>query len=154
MKSYLRKKHIIVEILSYVLIWASIVISIIWSTRLPDKIATHFDASGNPDGYGSPYSFIVFPIIMLVTMAICSLILHFLPPSVWNMPVKVKPERAALVYGDAISMVVYMEFEFGLYSLFFTIISFMQKGAWMLPSTFVFMGLVFFTIILPCFDLS
>ena len=57
MKSYITKKHIIIEIISYVLMWASIVIGIIWSAKLPKEVATHFDAAGNADEYGSPYSF-------------------------------------------------------------------------------------------------
>ena len=80
MKNYITLKQKIVEILAYVLMWASIVIGIIWSAKLPKEVATHFDAAGNADGYGSPYSFLFLPIIMLITCGICSLILHFLPP--------------------------------------------------------------------------
>lgn len=54
MKNYITLKQKIVEILAYVLMWASIVIGIIWSAKLPKEVATHFDAAGNADGYGSP----------------------------------------------------------------------------------------------------
>lgn len=147
MKSYITKKHVIVEIISYVLMWASIVIGIIWSAKLPKEIATHFDAAGNADGYGSPYSFLFLPIIMLVCCGISSLILHFMPPNLWNMPVKVKPERANRVYGDAVWMMVWMEFIFGVFTLYCTITAYMQKMAGMLAATFVFMAVLFGIII-------
>jgi len=92
MKNHITLKQKIVEILAYVLMWASIVIGIIWSAKLPKEVATHFDAAGNADGYGSPYSFLFLPIIMLISCGISSLVLHFMPPDLWSMPVKVKPE--------------------------------------------------------------
>lgn len=147
MKSYITKKHIIVEIISYVLMWASIVIGIIWSAKLPKEIATHFDAAGNADGYGSPYSFLFLPIIMLVCCGISSLILHFMPADLWNMPVKVKPEHAVRVYRDVVWMMVGMEFIFGVFTLYCTITSYMQKMQGMLAATFIFMAILFGIII-------
>lgn len=147
MKSYITKKHIIVEIISYVLMWASIVIGIIWSAKLPKEVATHFDAAGNADGYGSPYSFLFLPIIMLVCCGISSLILHFMPSNLWNMPVKVKPERAVRVYQDVVWMMVGMEFIFGVFTLYCTITSYMQKMNSMLAATFIFMAVLFGIII-------
>ena len=47
MKNHITLKQKIVEILAYVLMWASIVIGIIWSAKLPKEVATHFDAAGN-----------------------------------------------------------------------------------------------------------
>lgn len=143
MKNHITLKQKIVEILAYVLMWASIVIGIIWSAKLPKEVATHFDAAGNADGYGSPYSFLFLPIIMLITCGICSLILHFLPPAQWNMPVKVKPERAARVYGDVIWMIVWMEFGFGVFTLYCTLASYIQKMQSMLAATSIFMVAVF-----------
>lgn len=60
MKNHITLKQKIVEILAYVLMWASIVIGIIWSAKLPKEVATHFDAAGNADGYGSSVFFLIF----------------------------------------------------------------------------------------------
>ena len=147
MKSYITKKHIIVEIISYVLMCASIVIGIIWSAKLPKEVATHFDAAGNADGYGSPYSFLFLPIIMLITCGISSLVLHFMPPDLWSMPVKVKPEHAVRVYRDVVWMMVGMEFCFGVFTLYSTITAYMQKMHGMLAATFIFMAVLFGIII-------
>lgn len=118
MKNHITLKQKIVEILAYVLMWASIVIGIIWSAKLPKEVATHFDAAGNADGYGSPYSFLFLPIIMLISCGISSLVLHFMPPDLWSMPVKVKPEHAVRVYRDVVWMMVGMEFCFGVFTLY------------------------------------
>lgn len=40
MKNHITLKQKIVEILAYVLMWASIVIGIIWSAKLPKEVAT------------------------------------------------------------------------------------------------------------------
>lgn len=132
MKNHITLKQKIVEILAYVLMWASIVIGIIWSAKLPKEVATHFDAAGNADGYGSPYSF---------------LFLHFMPPDLWSMPVKVKPEHAVRVYRDVVWMMVGMEFCFGVFTLYSTITSYMQKMDGMLAATFIFLAVLFGIII-------
>ena len=129
MKNHITLKQKIVEILAYVLMWASIVIGIIWSAKLPKEVATHFDAAGNADGYGSPYSFLFLPIIMLICCGISSLVLHFMPPDLWSMPVKVKPEHAVRVYRDVVWMMVGMEFCFGVFTLYSTITSLCRR--WM-----------------------
>ena len=79
----------ILEILSWVLMLASLLIAIIGSVTLKGPIAIHFDGKGNPNGYGSPASMLLLPIIMMVTNGTVSLIGHFLDPSAWNMPFKV-----------------------------------------------------------------
>ena len=136
MKNHITLKQKIVEILAYVLMWASIVIGIIWSAKLPKEVATHFDAAGNADGYGSPYS-----------CGISSLVLHFMPPDLWSMPVKVKPEHAVRVYRDVVWMMVGMEFCFGVFTLYSTITSYMQKMDGMLAATFIFLAVLFGIII-------
>ena len=123
MKNHITLKQKIVEILAYVLMWASIVIGIIWSAKLPKEVATHFDAAGNADGYGSPYSFLFLPIIMLISCGISSL------------------------YRDVVWMMVGMEFCFGVFTLYSTITSYMQKMDGMLAATFIFLAVLFGIII-------
>ena len=84
---------------------------------------------------------------MLITCGICSLILHFLPPDLWSMPVKVKPEHAVHVYRDVVWMMVGMEFCFGVFTLYSTITSYMQKMDGMLAATFIFLAVLFGIII-------
>ena len=72
---------------------------------------------------------------MLISCGISSLVLHFMPPDLWSMPVKVKPEHAVRVYRDVVWMMVGMEFCFGVFTLYSTITSYMQKMDGMLAAT-------------------
>ena len=87
------------------------------------------------------------PIIMLISCGISSLVLHFMPPDLWSMPVKVKPEHAVRVYRDVVWMMVGMEFCFGVFTLYSTITSYMQKMDGMLAATFIFLAVLFGIII-------
>lgn len=53
-KPYMTKRHLVLEILSYVLLLVCFIIAIVGMATLPDEIPTHFTMSGEIDGYGSP----------------------------------------------------------------------------------------------------
>lgn len=146
-KLYIKKSHKIIEIVSYVILWASIIIAIIGAVTLPDKIATHYNGAGEVDGYGSPATLLFLPIIMLVCNLSCSLILHLLPPDKWNTPSKVKPGRELAVFSVMSCMMVWMEAEISLFTLYATIISYRELGSLIMPGVAVFMVVIFATII-------
>jgi uncharacterized membrane protein len=70
--------------------------------RMPNPMATHFDAAGNPNGWSSPLSFAVVSLLVLlatasVPLAIARLV-AVLPASLVNLPDKdywLAPERRA-----------------------------------------------------------
>ena len=62
-------------VLPFILLLAMIVISLYYYPLLPDRIATHFDLSGNPDGWGNKYVALFFPLIMSAIFAIITLFL-------------------------------------------------------------------------------
>ncbi|MBN1417683.1 MAG: DUF1648 domain-containing protein [Planctomycetes bacterium] len=71
-----------------------------YSPRLPERVASHFDASGNPDGWSSKGAFFAtFAIGLLVVTAVfwgISLLIPRLPRSLINLPRKdywLAPER-------------------------------------------------------------
>lgn len=144
-KPYIKKSHKIIEIVSYVILWASIIIAIIGAVTLPDKIATHYNGAGEVDGYGSPATLLLLPIIMLVCNLSCSLILHFLPSNMWNTPSKVKPGREMATFSVMSCMMVWMEAEISLFTLYATIISYMELGSLIMPGVVVFMIAIFAT---------
>ena len=146
-KQYIKKSHKIIEIVSYAILWASIIIAIIGAITLPDKIATHYNGAGEVDGYGSPATLLFLPIIMLVCNLSCSLILHFLPSNMWNTPSKVKPGRELAVFSVMSCMMVWMEAEISLFTLYSTIISYRELGSLIMPGVVVFMVVIFATII-------
>ncbi len=49
-KPYMTKRHLVLEILSYVLLLVCFIIAIIGMATLPDEIPTHFTMSGEIDG--------------------------------------------------------------------------------------------------------
>lgn len=146
-KPYIKKSHKIIEIVSYVILWASIIIAIIGAVTLPDKIATHYNGAGEVDGYGSPASLLLLPIIMLVCNLSCSLILHFLPSNMWNTPSKVKPGRELATFSVMSCMMVLLEMEVSLFTLFSTILCYKEIGSMINVGSVVFMVAIFATII-------
>lgn len=116
-KLYITKAHVIVEIVSYVLMLASFIFAIYAMITLPDEIPTHYDIHGNIDGYGSPGSIIMLPVIMLFANLTISLLAHFLSPQFFNMPFKIKPGRELLAYKDMMWMLFGMELMFSLFTL-------------------------------------
>ena len=93
-KPYMTKRHLVLEILSYVLLLVCFIIAIVGMATLPDEIPTHFTMSGEIDGYGSPGTLLILPIIMLICNGMTSLIMHVMPPTMWNTPSKLKPQNA------------------------------------------------------------
>ena len=100
-KPYITKKVIITEILGFVFLLVGTIVSIVINN--PEQKAGR----------------IILAVIMLGTGATMSLILHFLPVSAWNMPVKVNPNKALIVYEDCSFMLALCVLEFGIYTLFF-----------------------------------
>ncbi|MGN0154131.1 MAG: DUF1648 domain-containing protein [Lachnospiraceae bacterium] len=146
-KPYITKKHCAIEIISYVMLLASFIIAVVGMVVLPEEIATHFDGAGNVDGYGSPVVLIFLPIIMLLCNGVTSLILHLLPPDAWNTPCKIKPGQEIIVYRDMSSMLVWMEFEIAAFTVFDTIMTYLQSGKMILVGAIVFMVALTVTII-------
>lgn len=61
---------------------------IIWMVhQAPDIVPTHFDASGNPNAYGSPARVTIPCIIITIGALICMVVAYF--PRHINMPVKI-----------------------------------------------------------------
>jgi len=76
---------------------------------LPDRIPTHFDLSGNPDGWGSPSVLLVLPVIALVLYLVITLVARF--PSVFNYPVRVTEENRARLEELALTMIAWLKVE-------------------------------------------
>lgn len=141
-KPYIRIRHIVVEIVSFVFLLASVIFAVIKAASIEGEIPTHYNLQGEIDGYGSPYTMLVLPIIMLLTFILISLVVHLVPMRYWNMPVKVKPERALVVYGDMVMMLLIMELLSGIYTLFETIL-FVDAEHSSRAITFVYIALLF-----------
>lgn len=144
-KPYMTKRHLVLEILSYVLLLVCFIIAIVGMATLPDEIPTHFTMSGEIDGYGSPGTLLILPIIMLICNGMTSLLMHVMPPTMWNTPSKLKPQNAVRALQDMISMIAWMELEISVFTLFLTISIYRGKDAG--SSIILFVGALTVTII-------
>ena len=147
-KSILSRYHILIEILGAVLLLASFAVAIA-AMASGKMIPSHYDFAGNVTDYDKPGFLIMLPIIMLISNGFTSLILHFVPFSSWNMPVKVKPGRERAVYGCIGYMIAVMELLFGIFSFAFTLCSGAAKGE-MLMAISIFLVVALFADIIVC----
>lgn len=145
-KPYITKGHLVLEILSYVLLLVCFIIAIVGMATLPDEIPTHFTMSGKIDGYGSPGTLLMLPIIMLICNGMTSLIMHVMPPTMWNTPSKLKPQNAVRALQDIMSMISWIELEVSAFTLFFTICIYRGRDSGWL-SLVLFVGALTVTII-------
>lgn len=149
-KIYFTRGHKIIEIISYVLLAISFILAIIGQTTLPDQIPVHYDMTGKVTEYGSPATLFLLPGIMLFSNLSISFITHFVNTNFWNMPFKVKEERKIIVYRDVVSMMLWMELEIAVFTLAFTIMSYIQKMGGALALTILLMILFAVTITVFC----
>lgn len=147
MKEYRTRLHIILEIATWLILLFTLLIAIYGIKTLPETIATHYNAAGEVDGYGSPASLLINPLLTVLPLGIISLVVHFVRPEFWNTPFEVKKENAAAVYRDMITMMLLVQAEIAAFMLYSQIKSFLQDGAEMLAATGLFMVALFATII-------
>lgn len=93
-------------IIFFTLIIFAVALPIVYYPQLPDKIASHFNASGRADGWESKNSFIIFQIGITLFLSILFGILAFLipkfPKSIVSLPNKdywLNEENRAEAYG-------------------------------------------------------
>ncbi len=79
-----------------VLIYGVILVLQAWST-LPDTIPTHFDASGNADGFGPKGMIWLLPSITVVLVPAMLFLRRF--PWLSNVPIEITEENAEKQYG-------------------------------------------------------
>ncbi|MFT3943790.1 MAG: DUF1648 domain-containing protein [Ancrocorticia sp.] len=72
------KRFIVVGLVAPVLLWGvSTALQMIWIPRLPDPIATHWGASGEPDGYGTMWTPFIGTLVCALILP-CSMVLYAL----------------------------------------------------------------------------
>jgi uncharacterized membrane protein len=91
-----------------VLFWTS------WSalygtTPLPARVATHFDATGKPNGWGSPQGTILFPFIAGALYLLLSIVVRF--PAAFHYPVRVTPLNIARLQEVTLDMIAWLKME-------------------------------------------
>ena len=134
------KRHTVLEMLAWLLLLTSYGIAIYGMRHLPESIATHYALDGAPDGYGSPGSLLILPIIITIALGIVSLVAHFVPVDMLNVPFEMQEKNQTQVYQTIISMLHALQIEIGAYTLYMTIMSYRQDGRYAILSLVIFLA--------------
>lgn len=74
----------------------SLAIGALYYNQLPERIPMHFDIHGNADGWSGKFGIFIPSLIGIGIYVLFQVIIHAVPPTSWNYPVKITPENAAL----------------------------------------------------------
>lgn len=136
------KRHTVLEMLAWLLLLTSYGIAIYGMRHLPESIATHYALDGAPDGYGSPGSLLILPIIITIALGIVSLVAHFVPVDMLNVPFEMQEKNQTQVYQTILSMLHALQIEIGAYTLYMTIMSYRQDGRYAILSLVIFLAVL------------
>lgn len=136
------KRHTVLEMLAWLLLLASYGIAMYGMRHLPESIATHYALDGTPDGYGSPGSLLILPIIITIALGTVSLVAHFVPVDMLNVPFEMQEKNQTRVYQTIISMLHALQIEIGAYTLYMTIMSYRQDGRHAILSLVIFLAVL------------
>lgn len=118
-KPYITKKHVIVEIISYVILFVSIGIAVFFVATHDGDVVARIGADG-PETE-SKFNVLAMPLIMFACNVLVSVIAHFFPTRLWSMPFTPKPGRELIVFIDCISMMMLVHIEMSIFTLLATI---------------------------------
>lgn len=93
----------VLEIISAVLLLGLLIYTLISWTSLPETIPVHFNAKGQPDGWGSRVSIFFSPLLALALYILLTLLNK--RPEIFNYPVRITPENAAFQYALAMRLI-------------------------------------------------
>jgi len=147
-KIYIKKFHIILEILSLVLALAALLVAIVFAAIEDGPVPTHYSFDGKPDAWGSAWGGVILPVIMLLSTAGMSAVIHLTSPDAWNLGIRnIRPSRRTLIISDACTMMAMIEFGMAAFSLAFTLISAFGDGKGLLALTGGLMLMLFVPVV-------
>jgi len=77
--------------------------------RLPERIPTHFDLAGHPNGWGRPSALLILPMVTVGLYLVITIVSQF--PAAFNYPVRVIAENRARLEELALAMVTWLKAE-------------------------------------------
>ena len=79
------------------------------SDRLPERVPTHFDAAGNPNGWSSPTMLLMLPAVAVTIYLLFTVVSQF--PSAFNYPVQVTVTNRLRLQTLALDMIEWIKAE-------------------------------------------
>lgn len=153
-KPYITIKHIIVEIVGYVLTLMAFIVAIVGAITIEGPIVTNYGSSGEPTGYGSVASLFLPPAMNLATLVLLSLLSHFGKDSYYHFRHPVRPEKKMIALSDSAMMVFVISLIISLYGLVMTIMLAVQNGTGVFVATIAMSVLVLVAIIIMSIKLE
>jgi uncharacterized membrane protein len=92
-----------VDIIAFAFLVALIAIPAMNYGGLPDTIPTHFNAAGQPDGYGGRGTLWMLPSIGCFLYILMTIVEQF--PQIYNYPVEITEENAERQYRNAVRLI-------------------------------------------------
>jgi Protein of unknown function (DUF1648) len=77
--------------------------------RLPSRVPTHFDVTGQPTGWGSPWMLLTLPIVACGLYFLMTLVARY--PSTFNYPVRVTQANRQRLQDLALGMIAWLKAE-------------------------------------------
>jgi len=93
----------IIEVAGFSFLVVLIALPLIWYNKLPETIPVHFNAAGEPDGYGGRATLWILPVTGLFMWLLLTVLEAF--PQVYNFPVKITPENIVTQYRMATRLI-------------------------------------------------
>lgn len=129
--------------------WIGTIYAIAGPHPLPARISVHFDAAGNPNGWGTPAMLWLLPGLATLVYGLMTLVARF--PAAFSFPVRVTPRNRPRLESLALGMIAWLRAEtvclFA--SIQYVTVQLARRGSgslppWFLPLT---LGVIFATII-------
>ncbi len=95
-----------IDFLTWTIVTAVCVYTIVEYTHLPKTIPIHFNSAGVADGFGNKSTILTLPIILVFLTILMSLVSKF--PHHFNYPNKITPENALRQYKLATNLIRYL----------------------------------------------
>ena len=76
---------------------------------LPDKISTHFNLAGQPDGWASPAMLLLLPVLAVALYLLITVVAQY--PSAFNYPVRVTAANRPRLQALALEMIAWLKTE-------------------------------------------
>lgn len=89
--------------------WGLTAYAMVGPHPLPDRIPTHFDFAGKPNGWGTPAMLWLMPAIATVVLGLMSLVARF--PQSFNYPVRVTPATRPRLQAISLDMIAWLQLE-------------------------------------------
>ena len=116
-RAYITAYHRIIEAVALMLSLAALIVCIVFALSSDGQVPLHFGLNGEPTEYGSAWSGLSLPCVLLITNLGMAAMIRFVPVNTWNMPCKITENYAPVAYVRVITMIVLTMLSMGIMSL-------------------------------------